>query len=113
MSDASTMITPRISIRSPLAHAPSTPGLIVLWDQWPAGIPAGATLTAIDVTAVLPVVRRRQEGERLGDTVRRDVHAHDAPRAGEKVNAVARMGIDGVDPTHDPDRDVSHRMVGA
>src|SRR3989454_2891194 len=113
MSDASTMITPRISIRSPLAHAPSTQGLNVLWDQGPARIGAGATLTAIDVTTVLPVVWRRQEWECLGDAVRHDVHAHDAWRTGEEVDAVAGMGIDVVDPTHDPNRDVSHVIVGS
>src|SRR2546427_10393827 len=113
MSDASTMITPRISIRSPLAHAPSTQGLNVLWDQGPARIGAGATLTAIDVTAVLPVVRRRQEWERLGDAVRRDIDAHYARRTGEGGDAVAGMSIDVVYPTHDPNRDGSHGIVWA
>ena len=77
-----------------------------LWHERPAGIAAGAGLTAIDVTAIPPVVRGGQEWKCLGDAVRRDVHAHGARRAREEIDTVAGPGVDVVHASHDPDRDV-------
>jgi hypothetical protein len=50
--------------------------------EWSARVGAWSGLIAVDMPAILAVVWGGQEREIPGDTVRRDIDAHDARRAG-------------------------------
>src|ERR1700730_12506670 len=78
--------------------------------QRPASI-GKRLLIAVDVPAVLAVVRCGQEREVLGDTVRRDIDPNSARRTDQEVNAIAGLVDDVIRPAHHADRDVSHVVI--
>src|SRR5262245_42712857 len=77
-----------------------------------ARVATGPRVIAVDVTAVLSVVRKWQEREVPRDAVLCNVHADGSGSVRQEVDTVADMVGDVVLASYDTHRDIRHVVVG-